>query len=298
MKVHSIKFVLLFGFLFFVSTMLATGKVLAKGSEIKFHSEVIAVEQITENEGVVTIRVKGITVGVQIDAETDVVDGGTDIGLTGLVVGSFVKVEAYFSDLGGLLAEEIRVVAPPEESFRFKGALTQVMPDAVLPPGLEFDSIPAITTTVGLVSLLDNDVYIHDGTRIFGRGHRGDSSVSDLTVGEIVDIHGVYEAGILLATRIHAGKPAGGDIEVDGTISELTDDGFVLDIKHGGLANVLMDETTEVRGDLSAGSKVRVEGMLTESLAILADEVKIENGGGNGNGIGKGNGNGNDDDDD
>ena len=295
MKVHSIKFFLLFGFLFFISTMLATGKVLAKGSEIKFHSEVIAVEQTTEHAGVVTILVKGITVGIQVDADTEVVEGGTGIGLTDLAVGSFVKVEAFFSDLGGLLAEEIRVVAPPEESFRFKGALTQVVPDAVLPPGLEFDSIPAITTSVGLVTLLDNDVYIHDGTKIFGRGHRGDSSVSDLTVGETVDIHGIYEEGILLASRIHAGKPEGGDIVVDGTISDLTDGGFVLDIKHGGLANVLIDENTEVKGDLIAGSKVKVEGMLTESLAILADEVNVENGGGNGNGNGKGNGNDDDD---
>jgi hypothetical protein len=281
MKIHSIKFFLFFGFLFFISTMLATGKVLAKGSEIKFHSEVVAVEETSENEGVVTILVKGMTVGVRVNAHTEVVEGGTEIGLSSLAVGSFVKVEAFFSDAGGLYAEEIKVESPPEESFRFKGALTQVVPDAVLPPGLEFDSIPSMTTTVGMVTLLGNDVFIHDDTKISGKGHRGNSlSVSELALGEVVDIHGIYEQDTLLATHIKIGKPEGGDIEVDGMISELTSDGFLLDIKKGGLVNVLIDEATEVEGEPVAGSRVKVEGMLTESLSILADEIKVGNGGG------------------
>lgn len=49
MRINSLKFFILFCFLFFMTTMLATGKVLAKDCELTFYSQAIAINQRAEN---------------------------------------------------------------------------------------------------------------------------------------------------------------------------------------------------------------------------------------------------------
>jgi hypothetical protein len=50
MRIQSLKFLILFCFLFFMSTLLATGKVLAQGSELKIDNQAIVINQFAENQ--------------------------------------------------------------------------------------------------------------------------------------------------------------------------------------------------------------------------------------------------------
>src|SRR5690606_4336814 len=78
------------------------------------------------------------------------------------------------------------------------------------------------------------------------------------------------------ADRIHVGERNEGSIQIEGHVGSLNATGFVLELRRGGQLQVILSESTELRGTLDAGDRVSVEGLLNENLAVLASEVKTE----------------------
>lgn len=241
----------------------------AKGSEIKFESSVSSISLNEDGFHVVTITVKGFEVPVLVDGETKIEDGGDRIGAEDLEEGDSVKIEAFFED-SAIVAEEIRILERDWEQFRLKGEITDV----------EFGATPTATSSVEAtrISLLGVDVYVDDATKITfrGKGNRDDYSHVDLTPGDEADVSGVYLDSVLWADRIKVGERELGKIEVEGEILSLTDDGFVVDLRESGQLRIIVDDSTVVEGEIAEGSKVKIEGMLNESLRVVAYELKVE----------------------
>jgi len=73
--------------------------VLAKETGIKFHGTV-TVEQTTTVTGTVTVHVVGFNIPVKVTADSDIVLHGDKVGLAGVEVNDFVKVDGFFSSSG------------------------------------------------------------------------------------------------------------------------------------------------------------------------------------------------------
>lgn len=252
----------------------------AKDSQLEFVSTVVEITPSVENdnEGVVTILVKGFEVPIMVNMDTKI-EEGDEIGLAGLFSGDSVKIEAFFADDGNIFAEEIKILERMGEHFRFKGEITNV----------QFDADPASPEAMGvtIMTVLGVDVLVEVDTPITrsgsGRGNR--VSPLELTVGDIVDVRGNFDGVSLWADRIHVGNKPLGQIEIDGEIMGATPEGFTINISRDGSATVVIDADTSIRGQLTEGAFVRVEGMLNEELAILASEISVRGSkqGGNGN---------------
>jgi len=262
---------------------------LATGANVDFSSLVSTVEATGVDEGTVTVTLHGIEVSVATNGDTEIKSGGEEIALEEISAGDFVKIEAFFSD-EGIVADEIEVLDNFGEHFRFRGTVQGVS---------TVDDI--ITLTV-----MGIDISVSENTRITrrqsGRGNR--VPATELQPGDEVNILGSLKDSVLFADRIHVGSRAQGDIEIDGTVLELSETSILVSIDGGGTATIIMDVDTKVSGVPVIGSFVEVEGRLGEDLTILAFEIVVDEDGdgdadddnprvkrdkdrGQGNGIGK-----------
>ena len=103
---YSRKIILTFSLLLFA---FSSNLAVAKGAEIKFSSLVSAISQTDSNEGTVTVSIHGIDVTVIINADTEIEESGEEIDLAILSVGDFVRINAFFSDVG-IVADELEVL--------------------------------------------------------------------------------------------------------------------------------------------------------------------------------------------
>jgi hypothetical protein len=108
---------------------------------------------------------------------------------------------------------------------------------------------------------------------------------SDLEIGLFVSVEGFYaEDGTLIAEEIEAEEEGGDDgddneVEVEGLITELTDDGLTV----GGFF-FLVTETTEIENDdaeiafedLELGTFAEVEGFIDGAGDLIAEEIDVE----------------------
>ena len=263
----------------------------AKGSEIKFSSLVSAVVQSEGDVGTITVSIHEVDVDVIVNGDTEIEEGGEEVGISVISVGDFVSVNAFFADVG-IVADEIKVLDERSEQFRLHGRITatDIIEDATV------------------ITLMGVDVNVDSFTDITRRGSGSGNSVAaaDLIVGDEVNVRGGMQDGMLLAARIHVGNREQGNIELEGTITAITDAGFTLEIDGGGNTIIVIDDGTVVSGELVPGAFVEVEGQLNTEFAIVAAEVVVDvDGDGDGDddnkrgkSSGKSNGNGNNDDDD
>ena len=117
-------------------------------------------------------------------------------------------------------------------------------------------------------------------------GDDGDISFEDLAVGQFAEVEGFYAAdGTLVAEEIEVedgGGDDGEEVEVEGLITTLTDDGLTV----GGLF-FLVTEATEIEGDggdigfedLAVGQFAEVEGHYDASGDLVADEIEVDESG-------------------
>lgn len=117
-------------------------------------------------------------------------------------------------------------------------------------------------------------------------GDDGDIGFEDLAVGQFVEVEGFYTAdGTLVAEEIEVedgGDDDGDEVEVEGLITALADDGLTV----GGLF-FLVTDATEIEGDdgdiafedLAVGQFVEVEGHYDASGDLIADEIEVEDDG-------------------
>lgn len=291
----------LIGIISLIALTMSANTVSAKGGELKFHSVVVAVSQTAGDAGSVTATIHGADVPIIVNGDTEIVESGEEIGLGDVSAGDFIKVNSFFSD-EGLVADEIEILDVRQEQFRFRGAISAV------------DNVAEDT----VITLLGTDVTITSDTDITrrGSGNGNDVPATDLLAGDLVNVSGVVDDGLLVATRIHVGSREQGNIELEGEIVTASDTEITLSIEGGVELIIVIDDDTSIVGELVQGVFVEVEGQLLEDLSLIAFEIVADDDGdgdadddndrgkkgdkhsNNGRGNGNGNGNDNDDDDD
>lgn len=251
--------------------------VFATGSELKFTATVHSIDPSDVDSGVVTISVQEIEVPIQVNGDTEIEGDGIVLALSDLNIGDRVKVDAYFAE-PGIVANEITVIIPRDPSFDFKGELSAVTPEDMLPEGIEFSGTPTSTSSVGYTSItiLGTDVFLSEETNIYsGNPPWEPMDSSELSAGDFTVVTGGFD-GVLWAERILVGYREVGEIELDGTIITLDDRQFVVDIEGGGTTTVVINEDTRISGELAIGLMVEIEGMLNSELAVVATEIVVD----------------------
>jgi GntR family transcriptional regulator/MocR family aminotransferase len=110
--------------------------VLAKGTDVKLHGTVTKVEQTTTTTGTITVHVVGFEIQVQVTADSDIVLHGDKVGLAGIEVNDFVKVDGFFSS-SGIVVDEIPAEASivcvcPSHQFPLGMAMSEDRRQALL----------------------------------------------------------------------------------------------------------------------------------------------------------------------
>src|SRR5213593_1996684 len=123
--------------------------VLAKETGIKFHGTVTRVEQTTTVTGTVTVHVVGFNIPVKVTADSDIVLHGDKVGLAGVEVNDFVKVDGFFSS-SGIEADEIQILDDARGGFRLRGPITAVATSAA----------GTTITVLGVAVLVDADTRL------------------------------------------------------------------------------------------------------------------------------------------
>ncbi len=100
-----------------------------------------------------------------------------------------------------------------------------------------------------------------------------------MIVGQLIDAKGRVVNDVFVARRIMLGQRREGHVEFDGAITQ--DDNNLLSVEthNGTILSVVIDGGTKVRGDLSVGAYVEVDGFLNEQLQVVADKIKIDSDG-------------------
>jgi hypothetical protein len=231
---------------------------LAKGSDIHFHGTVTQVAQETTATGTVTVRAEGVDIPVSVNADTDVVLNGDDVGLPGIQVNDFVKVEGFFSS-SGILATEIQILDAVTGSFRLRGNISAV----------------SVTAAGTVIAVLGVPVLVDSGTSLERRGPDGGITFADLVVGLPVDVMGVEKNETLVAVRVKAGTRDDDALRLlfDGTITSVDGGRLEVATDGGGTAVVLMTGDTVVRGTLTVGAAILVKGTLNAQLEVVAARI-------------------------
>jgi hypothetical protein len=238
---------------------LFAGTVLAKGAELKFESLVISVGQATANEGSLTVTIYDVEVPVIVNGDTEIEEGGEEVGLGDISAGDFVKINAFFAD-EGLIADEVKILDERAEQFRLRGLITAVDP----------------LTDTNIITLLGVDVTVDGNTAITRRGTDAATAPGDLIVGDEVNVRGGLSDGVLLAFRVHVGVREQGNIELEGEITAVSDTAVTLNLEGGTSLSIVIDGDTSVVGALVVGGFAEVEGRLLPDLSLLAFEIAVD----------------------
>jgi len=253
----------------FLTALALSGSVLAKGAELKFDSRIVATTIADSNIGTVTVEFTDFEVTLNVNGDTEITSNGGDITLEELEAGDAVRVNAFFSD-EGTTAEEIIMLDALGEEFRLHGEITAIVSGVAVPNGAG-----ELHTQI---SLLGVEAYINSDTRItdLNSSSETDLLATDLEVGDLVDVHGIYN-DVLFAERVDVGTMQVGHFEIDGTINAVyPDDTIELMLEDGGTITLLLTDSSLVTGELAAGAFVEVEGMLNADLQIEVFELVVD----------------------
>jgi hypothetical protein len=236
---------------------------------IDFHGTVTKVQQATATTGTVTVHVVGFDIPVKVTADTDIALHGDLVGLAGIKVNDFVKVEGFFA-AAGITADEIQILDPARGSFRLRGQIT------------------AAATTAGgrTITVLGVQVLVDADTKIERRGPDGGFTAAQLVSGLDVDVMGILKDGVLVASRVKVGNRDDDAIRVsfEGKISAIQGTRIDVGTANGGLAIVRTNSATVVNGTLAVGKNVAVKGTLNAQLEVVADRITVEGASGQGGG--------------
>lgn len=143
-------------------------------------------------------------------------------------------------------------------------------------------SVDSVDCTSGLVVLLGINVSITEGTEITGA--EGELlTCGDILPGQIIKAEGMVIDSELVAEKIKVGIPGKENlvVEFDAVVQEMADSEWLVAIggnNPGATVPVLvvLDENTEVIGIVEVGTEVKITGVLTPDLAVLARLIKVE----------------------
>ncbi len=247
--------------LFFVSSV-----VLAKGSELEFKAAIAAINQPAEGDSTVIVSLfsesSDFDITIIVDTNTKIESNGNEINLSELEIGDYIKVSAFFSDVG-IVAEEIDLLDGRIGQFRLRGLI-----DGVSSKG---DGT--------LVELLGVSVLVNSATRIRDRSRDEDGTVDSLIVGQLIDAKGRVVDDVFVAKRIILGQRREGHVEFDGVITQSGSNLLSVETHNGTILSVVIDGDTKIRGNLFVGAYIEVDGFLNEQLQVVADKIKVDDDG-------------------
>lgn len=248
--------------------VLVSSTVLAKGSELEFKAAIAEINQPAEGDSTVIVSLftgsSGFDLPIIIDLNTKIESNGNVIDLSELEIGDYIKVGAFFSDVG-IVAEVIDLLDNRIGQFRLRGLINGV----------------SSSGDGTLVELLGIPVLVNAATRIRDRALDIDVTIDSLAVGELIDAKGRVVDDIFVAKRIMLGQRREGHVEFEGVIVQSNIGLLAVSTSGGATLSVVIDDGTRIRGNLLVGAFVEVDGYLNEQLQVVADKVRVDS---NGNG--------------
>ncbi len=202
-----------------------------------------------------------ISIPVLVSEDTEIRDeNDLPASIADLAPGMILKIRGVFAP-SGIVALDIEIQENGSE-FEVRGVIQQVT------PGEE---------GAGSIRISGFEIQVPAAAQIENR--QGDRlTFGDLAPGQLAKVEGASDNGQLVATSISVQRPREryARIRLEGVISAiLSDFEFTVELEGGVFAQVELDEFTEVRGTLAVGAAVRVEGVLTETLAVRARRIVV-----------------------
>ncbi|MFQ5649301.1 MAG: DUF5666 domain-containing protein [bacterium] len=241
-----------------------------KDAEGNFVAIRIKLEDLSSDEVEVKGKIQGLTDNslevlgktFLVDANTEILDhDGNAISFEDLVEGQTVQVKARLLGDGSLLAIRIKIEDEDGE-VEFKGTI-----DALTETSIVVNSTTFLVTDA-------TEIVDHDGETI---------TLSDLAVGQVVEIRGVVTAdGLLRATSIKVEDRIRRDdeLEVTGTVTEIGADfivaaGFLFQVDDHTL--IQDDKKNPIAlSDIKVGFVVEIRADVSADGSLLATRIKIE----------------------
>lgn len=117
-------------FLIVLVLMLVAPTVFSKGSELEFKAAIAGINQVAEGDSTVIVSLfsesSDFDLTIIVDANTKIEFNGNEIDLSELEIGDYIKVSAFFSDVG-IVAEEIDLLDGRVGQFRLRGLIDGVV---------------------------------------------------------------------------------------------------------------------------------------------------------------------------
>jgi hypothetical protein len=235
---------------------------LAKGPELKFTSVVTAVTQTDPASGTVEISIRALDLPILVNSDTEIEYQSEQVGLGELSSGDLVKIRAFFSD-EGMTADEIEILETRFQQFRLSGAITAL------------DTVGADTFIV----VTGVEVRADASTLIVPRNEGDALTLATLQTGDEISVNGRLEDGMLQARQLFVGSRDHGEIEFDGTVLAVAGDQVTVEVLAGVTVEVLITGNTRVRGNVTAGAYVEIEGYFDPALVLIARSLAVDNDG-------------------
>jgi hypothetical protein len=231
-------------------------------NEVEFTGTVGVVYPGAEGAGTIDVSVSGTTLKVLVDADTDITSGESEITITDLAGGDFVKVEGKFSSEGVLASSIEKLTSDAENGFEVRGQITAIQ----------------VTDSSVVISIAGITVTADKAMQTSGRpSTRVD--VASLTVGTAVSIEGTISGDTWTAASVHVFSDKGKKknvVRFEGTIQSI--DGALIYVLVDGTETpqpVIVGPDTRTCGTLAVGAVVEVKGKLNADLQVEADVVCV-----------------------
>lgn len=195
---------------------------------------------------------------VRVTGATEIRDlQNLPIGVEGLDIGSVLKIEGIFTNVG-ILAQEVKVTDDDKE-FELRGL------------------IEAINSQARTLSLLGFTVSVSPGAEIRDRaGSR--IPFEDLQIGARVKVEGAILPDSIEAREVTllTGQLAFAEIEFEGQVRRIVGQELFVSIPGvTGEVPVTIDAAAEILGDVVEGAQVEIKGVLNPDLTVTALRVRV-----------------------
>ena len=246
---------------FALTSLVSPASVSASGSDVRFLAAVVGVVQTSETEAIVIVRLQSFNVPIIVNDDTEIESSGDEVGLEGLSAGAFIKISGFFSP-DGITAEEIDILDAIEGHFRLRGRISAAGP----------------VSGGTLITLLGVDLLVNEDTAIRRRGPDDGITADDLAEGMVADARGILDDTQLVVIRLSIGSRDSEAVlvEFEGRVTSIDGTTVLVDVNGGGLAIVILTDSTTIIGELAVDKFVEIKGTLNEVLAVVDAIIKVD----------------------
>lgn len=237
------------------------GLLQAAPSQVEFVARVQQVENSAAGTVVTMELTPTFFLPVRLALGTELQDShGNPVGPDSITAGTFLKVEAVFTD-EGLLALEARITSGLSE-FELNGPIQSIRED--MEGNLQIEVLQLSITVSASTEVRDSL-----GNHLFP---------ADLEVGQTVQVRGAAGDSRLQARQIElsSSHPGFAQMSIEGVVSEISGDTLRISINGGVSSLVRVSPDTRIEGTLAAGVRVSVSGEMNSDLFISARRIEVE----------------------